>query len=379
MSKPNSFHLIIKPTSAVCNLNCTYCYYLPKKKLFPHAKSFVIDDQLLELLIKQYIQGQTSQTIDFTWQGGEPALLGLDFFKKVIVMQKKYAGSKVITNDLQTNGTLLDDKWCVFLREHGFLVGLSVDGPPYLHDKYRLDSQGNKTCEKVLAAAKLLNKHHVDFNTLTVINRENAKYPEEVYLFLRDEIGAKYMQFIPCVERTNTHLVTEYSVIPEDYGDFLCGVFDHWYQHDLRKVFVMNFEATLNLLLQKPSPLCFFAQCCGKSLAVEHDGSVYSCDHFVSPEYQLGNIKEHCLAELAASANQEKFGLNKLNHVSNDCRSCAYFRLCYGECPKNRFVPDEFGGGAAKNYLCKGLKKYFAHVMPYMLKMAQALKESGLI
>jgi uncharacterized protein len=363
--KPNSFHLIIKPIGSVCNLNCTYCYYRSKKELFPDTKNFVMDERLLEELIEQTILGQESQTINFTWQGGEPTLLGIDFFQKIIKIQQKYAGTKKISNDLQTNGTFLDDDWCQFLHDHSFLVGLSIDGPPELHDLYRRDHRGDATCDRVVQAAELMQKYQVEFNTLTVLNQKNAKHPEAVYRFLKDRVGSKYMQFIPCVER-NANEVTEWSVDPIDYGNFLCQLFDRWLSQDLHRVFIMNFEATLNLLVGRASPLCFFSNCCGKSLAVEHDGSLFSCDHFVLPSYKLGNIKEKPLSILASLPSQECFGLNKLNSLSTECRRCKYLTLCYGECPKNRFL-DPITRQIRPNYLCAGLKKYFSHVLPHMI------------
>lgn len=372
MAMPLGFHLIIKPISAKCNLNCAYCYYIDKINLFPKNKNFVMDDAILELLIKQYINDQQQNIINFTWQGGEPTLLGIEYFEKILRIQQKYAGNKTITNDLQTNGTLLDEKWCEFLAHNNFLVGLSIDGPPNLHNQYRRDENKNSTCEKVIKAAELLNKHLVNFNTLTVINNLNAKFSSEVYYFLRDIIGAKYMQFIPCVAKNFSDKIAKYSVIAEDYGNFLNEIFTLWYEQDLGKIIVMNFEATLNLMLGRSSPLCFFANCCGKSLVIEHDGSVYSCDHFVDPKYYLGNIKTQTLGELAMLKMQENFGLNKLKANSEECKKCKYFNLCFGECPKNRFINN-------KNYLCAGLKKYFAFVIPKMQNIIHVLKESGKI
>lgn len=396
-SPPNSafscFHMMAKPIGPVCNLNCTYCYYLSKKDFYKENEQWRIADDILEEYIKQYINEQNCKQINFSWQGGEPTLLGIDFFRKVVKLQKKYSPSdKIISNDIQTNGTLLNVEWCEFLHDNRFLVGLSIDGPSALNDKYRIDKNQQSNFYNVVAAAQLLKKYKVEFNTLTVVNRTNAKRPLDVYKFLRTKIGSTYMQFIPCVEPkefttvapqfwdenklpkvgdsaacpgTSDSLVTEWSVDPDDYGYFLCKIFDRWYRNDVGKVFIINFEASINLWVGRQSPVCYFAKMCGKSLAIEHDGNVYSCDHYVYPEYKLGNIKEQSLSQMAFSERQMRFGLNKSQSLPRYCRDCKFLFACHGECPKNRILrtlDGEFG----LNYLCTGLKKYFQYIDPYI-------------
>jgi uncharacterized protein len=393
------FHLMAKPIGATCNLNCTYCYYLSKRTLLGSARRMT--DEMLEEYVKQYIAAQDGPEIVFSWQGGEPTLLGLDFFQKAVELERKHCPPhKGVENDLQTNGTLLDDAWCAFLRDNRFLVGLSVDGPPALHDRYRLDRKREPTCDKVIAAARRLRKHGVPFNTLTVVNRVNARHPVAVYRFLRREIGATRMQFIPIVEPkvfarvAPQHwdesslpilgspaarpgapgaVVTDWSVDPEDYGTFLCQVFDEWYQRDVGQAFVYLFECAVGQWMGLGASLCTLAETCGRALALEHDGSVYSCDHYVYPEYRLGNIQEQPLADLVFSPRQVAFGRAKSGSLPAYCHQCPYLFACHGECPKNRFIrtPD---GEPGLNYLCAGLRQYFAHVDPYMKTMAQQLQ-----
>jgi uncharacterized protein len=360
-----------------------------------------MSDEVLENFIKQYIQGQNADEIIFSWQGGEPTLLGLDFFEKVVAFERKYSNGKRIENDLQTNGVLLDDKWCEFLKRNGFLVGLSIDGPKELHDKYRVDKAGNPTFDKVLNAAKLLKKHQVPFNALTTVNYENAKHPLEVYRFLRDEISPRAIQFNPCVEvkvfttdappfwgkiehpkpghpmaqpGNEYSIVTDWSVNAEDYGNFLCSIFDEWLANDYGKTFIYNFEYTLMLWMDNPMGVgCTFAPICGKGLAIEHDGNVYSCDHFVYPDYLLGNIKRESLADMAFSNQQKKFGFSKNRTLPKYCQECEFLFACHGECPKNRILssPD---GEQGLNYLCSGLKKYFSHIKPYVEEIMKNIK-----
>jgi uncharacterized protein len=360
-----------------------------------------MSDEVLEQFIKQYIQGQNHDEIIFSWQGGEPTLLGLEFFEKVVAFERKYFPyGKQIHNDLQTNGVLLDEKWCEFLKKNGFLVGLSIDGPKELHDKHRVDKAGNSTFGKVFNAAKLLKKHDVPFNTLTTVNRDNAKHPLEVYRFLRDEISPRAIQFNPCVEvkvfettappfwgsmefpqighpmaqpGNEYSIVTDWSVKSEDYGDFLCDIFDEWYKYDYGKTFVYNFECAISQWMGIDGVMCVFGPICGKGLAIEHDGSIYSCDHFVYPEYQLGNIKDENLADMAFSNQQKKFGFSKGRTLPQYCQKCEFLFACHGECPKNRILstPD---GERGLNYLCSGLKKYFSHIKPYVEKIVEQVK-----
>jgi uncharacterized protein len=397
------FHAMAKPIGPACNLECAYCYYLSKKRFFPGNEKWRMPDEVLESFIRQYIEGQNYEEIIFSWQGGEPTLLGVDFFKKVVELEKKYCppGTR-IENDLQTNGLLLDDAWCAFLRDNGFLVGLSIDGPRYLHDRYRIDSSGQGSFDRAFAASKLLRKHGVTFNTLTVVNRENARYPLDVYRFLRDEVQSTRMQFIPIVEPKGFEksapqhwdpallpkageaaarpgspdsVVTDWTVDPDDFGLFLCRVFDEWHRKDVGRVFVYHFEYALTQWAGAPGVLlCTLGPICGKGLAVEHDGSVYACDHYVYPEYRLGNVREQFLAHMAFSARQMEFGLAKGRTLPEQCRRCEYLFACHGECPKNRFIRTA-KGEPGLNYLCSGLKRYFAHIDRPMKEMAKLLKQ----
>lgn len=360
-----------------------------------------MSDAVLERFIRQYIAQQDVQEINFSWQGGEPTLLGIDFFEKAVHFQKLYCPpTKRVVNDLQTNGTLLDEDWCRFLHENRFLVGISIDGPQKLHDIYRVDRNGQGTFNQVISGIRNLQKQRVEFNTLTVVNKTNARYPLDVYHFLRDELGSKYLQFIPCVEpvdfkttapgnRTEpdsyepaheanqpespNSVVTEWSVHPEDYGTFLCTIFDEWLQHDIGTVFVPLFDNALGQWLGLPSSTCYFSEICGKALALEHDGSVYACDHYVYPEYKRGNIREKTLAEMVYSEQQACFGLDKQDRLPGYCKDCKVLFACNGECPKNRLLrtPD---GEPGLNYLCSGLWKFFHHIDPWMKQMAEELR-----
>ena len=396
-----SFHMMAKPIGAVCNLKCQYCYYLHKTDLLQSSSSPKISDEILEKYIREYIQYQPGPVINFSWQGGEPTLAGIDFFKKVIKYQNKYSTpDKQIQNDIQTNGTLIDENWCIFLKENNFLVGISIDGPKDLHDIYRTDCQNNSSFEKTVNATKLMKKYNVDFNVLTVLNNKNTKEPLKVYRFLRDEIGSQFIQFIPCIEtkdftsiapklwdksrlptlgdpKTNPDnpdsILTDFTLNAEDYGNFMIAVFDEWLHNDIGKTFVRTFDVSLGLWLGMPSSSCHLAQICGKALAFEHDGNVYSCDHFVYPEYHLGNIKDKSLIEMVLSEEQMNFGFSKEDALPKYCLECEYRFACNGGCPKNRMLvtPDgEFG----LNYLCSGLKKFFKHIDPWMQKMGEELK-----
>ncbi len=393
-------HAMIKATGPICNLNCSYCYYLSKENLLSTDSKWRMSDETLENFIQQYIAQQNAKEIVFSWQGGEPSLLGLDFFKKVVALQKKYAPSYVrCENDLQTNGTLLDDKWCEFLHEHNFLVGLSIDGPRNLHDAHRVYRDGRGSFDKVMNAAKLLRKHHVRFATLTVVNNVNSKYPKEVYRFLRDEVGSKQMQFIPIVEpksftttapqhwkasemvREDSPLVQPshpdsvvagWCVSPQDYGNFLIKTFDEWYKQDVGKIVVPFFDSAVEQWIGKPSQLCIFSPICGKGLALEHNGDLYACDHYVYPEYRMGNINQTPIIDMALSDVQEKFGYSKDYTLPVKCRHCRYLFACSGECPKNRLLTTK-EGEPGLNYLCEGLYHYFEHIDPYIRKIVHAL------
>lgn len=393
-------HVMVKPTGPLCNLNCTYCYYLSKQLLLDTGDRWRITDEVLETFIRQYFQGQNCKEVVFTWQGGEPTLLGLDFFRRVVELEKRYCPPHVrCENDLQTNGTLLDEAWCEFLAEHNFLVGLSLDGPQELHDRYRKDPAGTGSFQRVFRAAKLLRRHRVNFAVLCCVNRLTARHPLQVYRFLRDEVGARRLQFIPIVEPvgfwyTPPHLwgrrfmpvdgspegrpghpesvVEDWCVDPEDWGEFLCRVFDEWRQKDLGRIYVNYFEAAVETWMGHLSPLCTQAPLCGKGLALEHDGSVYACDHYVYPDYRLGNILEQPLEELAYSPGQERFGRNKEGTLPAYCRRCEYEFACFGDCPKNRFLrtPD---GEPGLNYLCRGWKRFFAHIDPHIQRLVRSL------
>ena len=378
-SAPRAFHVMAKPTGAVCNLDCKYCFFLKKEKLYPDSR-FRMTDEVLESYIRQTIEAHQVPQVTIAWQGGEPTLMGLDFFKKSIELEKQFLrhGSQV-ENTIQTNGTLLNDEWCEFLRANNFLVGLSLDGPREMHDAYRQDKLGQPTFDKVMNAARLLQKHNVEFNILATVHAANADSPLEVYKFFRDEVGAQYIQLIPIVERDNSTgfqegvAVTHRSVKPKQFGRFLIAIFDEWVNRDVGKTFVMTFDGTLASWLRGRSNLCVFAPTCGESVALEHNGDLYSCDHFVEPNYLLGNILKQPLVELVGSEMQRKFGRDKYDTLPGYCRKCKYLFACNGECPKNRILktPD---GEPNLNYLCAGLKLYFEHVDRPMQIMAQLLR-----
>ena len=399
------FHIMAKPSGSTCNLDCAYCFYLSKETLPNGPGTGRMSDAVLERFIQQYIAGVTGSEVIFSWQGGEPTLMGLDFFRKVVAFEKKYAKSfQRIENDLQTNGTLLNEEWCAFLKEHRFLVGLSIDGPREMHDKYRVTKGNRPTFDKVFHAARLLQQYKVPFNTLTCVNRFNARHPVEVYRFLRSEVGSTYMQFIPIVEYKGferlapqkwgdlklprdgepearpghpNSIVTEWSVDPDDWRDFLCKIFDRWRSKDVGKILVNHFETLVSQHLGLGAQLCIYSENCGKALAVEHDGSVYSCDHFVYPEYRLGNIGENQLDRLVFSRSQVQFGYAKSETLPRYCRQCPYLSDCWGECPKNRIIRTP-GGEPGLNYLCRGFKKYFAHAIPEVERICADLQKQPL-
>lgn len=382
------FQVMAKPSGPICNLDCEYCFYLEKKKLYPENTDFVMGEDILEAFIKQKIEGHDIPNVSFVWQGGEPTLLGVDYFRKVVEFQRKYANGKKIENGFQTNGILLDDEWCSFFSQNNFLVGISIDGPQSFHDKYRVHKGGQSSFEKVVNGINILKKHQVEFNTLTVVNRINSYFPIEVYNFLKDT-GSRYMQFIPVVERIsekeNLQLVlpdfngdarvTEWSVESEQYGIFLCEIFDEWVRKDVGEYFIQIFDVALESQLGMHQSLCVFNETCGKALAIEHNGDVYSCDHYVYPENMLGNIIDKPLESMVYSKQQIGFGQNKKNSLPKFCRDCEVKYACNGECPKHRFIktPD---GEEGLNYLCAGYKKFFSHIEPYMKFMAVELSNN---
>lgn len=379
-----------KPIGPICNLDCTYCYYLEKEKLFPKGENFRMSPEVLESYIRQYIETQETPEITFAWQGGEPTLLGVDYFRKVVELEKKYAGGRPVHNALQTNGTRLDREWCQFFRANGFLIGLSIDGPRELHDTYRVDKGQKPTFDRVMAGLTLLKKHGVEFNTLTVVNASNVKHPLKVYDFLR-EAGSGFLQFIPLVERSAAEgagglefagppepgqagsPVTRWSVPAEAYGEFLVTIFDQWVRRDVGKVFVQIFDVALGIWSGAGAGLCVFLEDCGRALAMEHNGDVFSCDHFVYPKYRLGNVLNDSLGEMVKSERQAAFGTAKSATLPEYCRRCDVRFACNGECPKHRFArtPE---GEEGLNYLCPSYKKFFRHIDPAMKQMTALLR-----
>jgi uncharacterized protein len=382
------FHVMTKPVGPICNLDCHYCFYLEKEKLYPRTSSWKMPDEVLESYIRQYLEGQKAPVITFAWQGGEPTLLGVDYFRQIVELEKRYANGKRIENTLQTNGVLLDDRWGEFLAENKFLVGLSLDGPRALHDRYRVDKGGKPTFDRVMRGLGYLRKHGAEFNTLTVVQRHNSYYPLEVYRFLK-EVGSGFMQFIPVVERiakapgANSLVliaptsqepasVSSWSVEPLQYGKFLCAIFDEWVRNDVAQYFVQMFDVALQSWLGLPPGLCVFAETCGDALALEHNGDLYSCDHYVFPENKLGNVMENSLAGLVSSPAQQKFGTDKRDSLPRYCRECEVRFACNGECPKHRFTRTP-NGEEGLNYLCAGYKMFFRHIDPSMRFMAAEL------
>ncbi len=374
---PN-LHIMAKPAGPICNLDCAYCFYLEKEKLYPGHRQLAdwrMPASVLERYIEDFIASQPGSEVQFAWQGGEPTLLGVDFFREVVRLQSRHAGGKRCSNALQTNATLLDDTWGEFLAEHRFLVGISLDGPQKLHDRYRTDKGGQPTFRQVMRGLEALRRHDVEFNTLTCIQRHNADYPLEIYQFLKDT-GSRYLQFIPVVERAQgaADAVTPWSLLPRQLGQFLIAVFDEWIRRDVGSYYIQLFEVTLANWMGWDPGLCIFRETCGGALALEHNGDLYSCDHFVAPEHRLGNLMERPLAELAQSPTQIQFGLAKRDTLPRYCRECEVRFACHGECPKNRFIttPD---GEPGLNYLCEGYKAFFQHVTPYMNYMAEQLRQ----
>lgn len=383
------FHTMVKPAGALCNLDCPYCFYLHKTDLLGHGRNARMSGAMLEQHVRQYLEANTGDEVVFSWQGGEPTVMGLPFFERVVELQARYRrpGQRV-ENDLQTNGLLLDAEWVAFLKQHGFVVGLSIDGPADLHDRYRPSKGGGPTHAKVMQAAARLRRASVPFAALCVVNREVAQRPLEVYRFLADEVGSWRIQFTPCVEprtfadrapallpaaqmpivgseRTRPghplSIVTDWSVDARDWGSFLCTVWDEWLARDFGRIHVNHFETAVAQSLGMPAQMCTSAPICGKALAVEHDGRLYSCDHFVYPEYELGRIDEVHEGELAFSRRQVEFGTAKHDRLPTYCRECPSLKLCWGECPKNRLLQTPDGDGGL-NYLCEGLKAFYARV-----------------
>ena len=375
------YHVMLKPRGAICDLDCSYCYYLKKERLYP-GSDFRMSDEVLEAFTRQYIESQLSSEIVFGWQGGEPTLMGIDFYRRAIEFQEKYAppGTRVL-NTLQTNGVGLDTEWCQFFHDHGFLIGISIDGPAALHDAYRVDKGGKPTHSRVMAGLDLLRKHGVEHNVLTTVHAANADHPLDVYRFLRDEVGTSYMQFIPIVERApgspdGVGAVTDRSVTGRSYGEFLIAIFDEWARRDVGSVFVQIFDVALAAWVGQKAGLCIFEETCGRALAMEHTGDLYSCDHFVDPKYLVGNVLDTALPVLVDGERQQGFGLDKKTSLPAYCRECEVRFVCNGGCPKNRFTttPD---GEPGLNVLCEGYRPFFNHIGPAMRYMADALKHQA--
>lgn len=381
---PPAFHLLAKPTGAICNLDCQYCFFLSKEQLYPGSK-FRMSDELLETYIQQLLASHQTPEVTVAWQGGEPTLMGLEFFQRSIALVEKHKKpGQNITHTLQTNGTKLDDDWGRFFKQHNFLIGLSVDGPQPLHDTYRVDKRGRGSFEQVIQGWNILKNHQVDFNILCTVNAANGDRPLEVYRFLRDQLGAEFIQFIPIIERVNEdgstliqsgNQVTERSVQPEQFGQFLMGVFDEWVRRDVGKIFIQHFDAALANWVGVQPGVCIFAKTCGTALALEHNGDLYSCDHFVEPNYKLGNIQETPMIELIASEQQQQFGQAKFDTLPQYCRDCEVRFACHGGCPKNRFIKTPTGE-AGLNYLCAGYKAFFTHIDRPMRMMAELLRQN---
>lgn len=372
-----------KPTGPACNLDCAYCYYREKEKMYAGCRDFAMKEETLEIFIQKYIQEQPGREVSFVWQGGEPTLLGLSYFRKVLQLQQKYGRGRLISNVLQTNGTLLNEDWCRFFKDNRFLIGISIDGPEELHDQYRINRGGKGTFRKVIRSIELLRKHSVEFNTLTVVNDVNVERPMEVYHFLK-KIGSHYMQFIPVMERiaagsaagalslvspgyTGETELAPWSVPAAKFGMFLVAIFNEWVKKDVGMYYVQIFDAALANEVGVPAGVCVFNERCGNSLVMEHNGDLFSCDHFVYPEYRLGNIHHDKLHPLLQSPRQQQFGNDKFERLPRPCKSCDVYTYCRGECPKNRTLENGL------NYFCEGYKLFFRHIRPYIKFMANEL------
>ena len=379
-------YVMLKPVGAHCNLACKYCYYLEKNKLYPTAQRHLMSDEMLEQFTREYIEAQTMNQVLFTWHGGEPLLRSIDFYRKALSLQQKYAGGRRIDNVIQTNGTLLTDEWCEFFAQNHWLVGISIDGPQPDHDHYRLTAAGKPSWKKVIQGIKLLKKHGVEWNAMAVVNAYNANHPLEFYRFFKEN-GCQFLQFTPIVERLTRHEdgrtlasladkdeipLSEASVAPEQWGYFLCAIFDEWVRKDVGKIFVEIFDCTLANWMGVSPGICAYSKECGHAGVMEHNGDVYSCDHFVFPEYKLGNIRDLSLIDMLYGEQQQEFSRLKHSSLPRQCKECDMEFACHGECPKNRFMKDKYGDSGL-NYLCPGYYHYYQHVAPYMDYMKQEL------
>ena len=379
-------YVMLKPAGAHCNLACKYCYYLEKNNLYQNSHRHLMSDEMLEQFTREYIEAQTMPQVLFTWHGGEPLMRSIDFYKKALALQKKYAHGKQIDNVIQTNGKLLTDEWCEFFAQNHWLVGISIDGPQEYHDHYRVTPDGKPSWEKVMQGISLLKKHRVEWNAMAVVNAYNAEHPLEFYHFFRDN-GCQYLQFTPIVERLTEHEdgrtlasladdreipLADASVTPQQWGNFLCTIFDDWVRHDVGKTFVEIFDCTLANWMGVLPGICAYSKECGHAGVMEHTGDVYSCDHFVFPEYKLGNIREQSLIDMLYGEKQQAFSRLKHTSLPRQCKECDMEFACHGECPKNRFEKDKYGEPGL-NYLCQGYYQYYTHVAPYMDFMKREL------
>ena len=379
-------YVMLKPAGAHCNLACKYCYYLEKNKLYPITQRHLMSDEMLEQFTREYIEAQTMNQVLFTWHGGEPLLRSINFYRKALSLQQKYAEGRRIDNVIQTNGTLLTDEWCEFFAPNHWLVGISIDGPQPYHDHYRLTAAGKPSWKKVMQGIKLLKKHGVEWNAMAVVNAYNVNHPLEFYRFFKEN-GCQFLQFTPIVERLTRHedgrtlasladkdeiSLSEASVAPEQWGYFLCAIFDEWVRKDVGKIFVEIFDCTLANWMGISPGICAYSKECGHAGVMEHNGDVYSCDHFVFPEYKLGNIRDHSLIDMLYGEQQQEFSRLKHSSLPRQCKECDMEFACHGECPKNRFMKDKYGDSGL-NYLCPGYYHYYQHVAPYMDYMKQEL------
>lgn len=391
INKIEHFQLMAKPSGSVCNIDCTYCFYLEKEHLYPERKShWKMDSITLENYIKKNITEHTDNVVDFIWQGGEPTLLGIDLYKEAIHLQNTYKDRKHINNYFQTNGLNIDDEWAAFLKENNFLVGLSIDGDRISNDAHRRTRSGKSSFDALMKGLDCLKRHKVEFNTLTVVNSENVKRPMDVYNFLK-RIGSKYIQFIPLVERKSSTPdengltlikpdfmgqceVTEWSAPSKAYGVFLNKIFDHWIQNDLGSIFVMNFEQTMTKMIGRPSG-CVINETCGGNIIIEANGDIYSCDHFVYPENKIGNINKDDLIQILNSKEHLSFSNKKSTEISIDCVNCVVRSVCNGGCPKHRFLISS-NGKPNKNYFCSGYYTHLSHSIPKMRRIINLLQSN---
>ena len=382
-------YVMAKPNGSSCNLNCSYCYYLEKEKLYDKRKNLEMSDSTLEKYIESYIQVQPVPEVLFTWHGGETLLRDISFYKKALTLQKKYGRGRNIDNALQTNGTLLTDEWCKFFKDNNFLIGISIDGPEHCHDIYRKNKAGKATFSQVMRGIELLQKHEVEFNTLSVINDYNVDYPLEIYNFFK-EIGSKYMQFSPIVEKitqtrpdglhlfppdglgSDESVIAPWTVDAKKFGQFYITIFDEWIKKDVGKYYIQLFDSALAGTIGEQPGVCIFGETCGHATAMEFNGDVYACDHYVFPEYKIGNVNTHTIYEMTFSEKQLRFGTDKRDTLPTQCRQCEFLKLCHGECPKNRIIKTKTGEPGL-NYLCEGYYAFWKHSQPYMEFMGNEL------